>query len=110
MTESEASIVFHAPEGRRKGGRLKKYNAVAIAPSADFPDIRLPAKTKPALIPDVVKLAQMHEHLRVSRATVYRMQKEGLKTFRYRENGDQHVRREDLDEFLRGREAPKRKR
>ena len=110
MTESEASIILHAPESRSKGGRVKKSIAVAIVPSADFPDIRLPAKAKPALIPDVVKLAKLHEYLRVSRATVYRMQKEGLKTFRYRENGDQHVRREDLDEFLRGREAPKRKR
>jgi hypothetical protein len=110
MTESEASVVFHAPEGRRKGGRVKKYIAVAIAPSADFPDIRVPAKPKATPIPDRIKLAQLPTHLGVSRATVYRMQKEGLKTFRYRENGDQHVLREDLDEFLRGREAPKRKR
>lgn len=110
MTESEASIVIHAPESRSKGGRVKKFITITIVPSADFPDIRLPAKTNTALIPGIVKLAKLHEYLRVSRATVYRMRKEGLKTFPYRENGDQHVRREDFDEFLREREAARRKR
>lgn len=110
MTESEASIVFHASEGRRKGGRAKKTVGIEMVPSATLLDIALPAKAKTAPIPDISKLAKLHEHLGVCRATVYRMRNEGLKTFRYRENGDQHVRREDLDEFFRGREVRKRTR
>lgn len=108
MAQNESSIVFHSPEDKSRGGRKRKYITIKIVPAidAEFPsqrsEIRNEAnKRKIERFPDLIKLAELPEFLCVSKSSVYRMIKNGLKTCRPTSpNGDQHVRRKDLEEYL----------
>ena len=108
MAQSEALIVVHAPESPSRGGRKKKHLKVNL-----MGDIHADAltslrstnstinKQKQKSLPNLIKLSELPELLGMSKSSVYRMTKNGLKTCRPTSpTGDQHVRREDLAEFL----------
>jgi predicted DNA-binding transcriptional regulator AlpA len=108
MAQSEAFIVVHVPETPCRGGRKKKHLKVKV-----MGDIHADALTslrpisnainqqRQQRLPDLIKLCKLPELLGMSKSSVYRMTKNGLPTSRPTSpKGDQHVRREDLEEFL----------
>jgi hypothetical protein len=124
MSQSDAVTVFHVPESPSRGGRKQRYLKVDIGCGLDAdckalrPISSAIGQKKHGSLPDLIKLSKLPEHLRVSKSSVYRMTKNGLKTRRPTcPTGDQYVRREDLEEYLaasalnakprRGKAAPK---
>ena len=112
MTDTNNGIVFYAPPASSRGGRKKKFIKVGVhhdgATSLSLAK-RHVGDTKPKSLPELIKMNALPDLLGVSRATVYRMTKKGLKTIRPT-NGDQYVRREDLEAFLGVREVENRRR
>lgn len=103
MSRSESKTIFYAPESPMRGGRKKKFIKIAVQASglSGLADTKIfPVPRGSAAFPTLMKLSHLPGLLGVSRASVYRMPKQGLKTVRITNNGDKHVRREDLEEFL----------
>jgi hypothetical protein len=112
MNESEAKIVFCASASLSRGGRKKKFIRVEVK-GGELALLNVnrttAAQLQPQQYPPLIKLSNLARLLGVSRASVYRMTKMGLKTVRPT-NGDQHVRREDLKTFLQARETAEKRR
>ena len=108
MAQSEALIVVHAPESPSRGGRKKKHLTVKVmgdihadALTSLRPTSSTINKQEQQHLPNLIKLSELPELLGMSKSSVYRMTKNGLKTCRPTSpTGDQHVRREDLEGFL----------
>lgn len=112
MTGSNAITVFHAGERPSKGGRRKKFIKISVqhdSSTSVSPTYKHVGDKQPEPLPQLIKMNALPDLLGVSRATVYRMTKTGLKTVRPT-NGDQYVRREDLEAFLNAREIVNRRR
>jgi hypothetical protein len=110
MSRSDPSVVVHTSEPAGKGGRKKKYLKVAVFGSGSASEIERSPDTfgtsKLGSLPHLMKLSELPKLLGMSRASVYRMSKQGLKTSRPTgPNGDQHVSREDLITFFKDRQS-----
>lgn len=102
MTNPHSGIVFYAPTAPSRGGRKKKFIKVDVHSNGSKSSSLAQKRNggiKPQPLPQLVKICTLPGLLGVSRATVYRMIKAGLKTVRPT-NGDQYVLREDLETFL----------
>jgi hypothetical protein len=109
VNKADRGTVFHAAEGSRKGGRKKKYVSVSVFGLGSLEKLsdgkRAIEPKRLSDFPPAIKLSKLNELLGISRASVYRMVKQGLKTYRPTgPNGDQHVRREALEAFLQDRQ------
>jgi hypothetical protein len=112
MSESEATIVSCASASLSRGGRKKKFIRVEVVGGGLAllnVNKTTTAQLQPRQYPPLTKLSNLAGLLGVSRASVYRMTKMGLKTVRPT-NGDQHVRREDLETFLQGLKTAEKRR
>jgi hypothetical protein len=112
VAQSESTTVYYAPETKSRSGRKKKTIRISFVSRGDLRDVdfhrKLPSIPEAASFPPLIKLSQLHSHLGISRASVYRMPKDGLRTCRPNgPNGDQHVLREDLLTFLSMRHEQK---
>ena len=115
MPQSNSMIVSYMSEDISKGGRKKKHLSVSVFGFGSLAKVSVvKKKIEPERLsdfPPVIKLSKLHKLLCISRASVYRMIKQGLKTFRPTgPSGDQHVRREDLEAFLEASQTAKLKR